>query len=57
MNMEGLLQMGAEIFSKSDLSGEAGSNLDMGSLTSALSSLSGDGEGVLGLAGKLFGGK
>ena len=45
MDMNELLQMGAEMFSKSDRSGEAGSNLDMGSLTSALSSLSGDGEG------------
>ncbi len=45
MNMNELLEMGASMFSKSDLSGEAGSNLDIGSLTSALSGLAGDGEG------------
>lgn len=41
MNMEELLQMGAKQFSKSNLSGDAGSNLDLGSLTSALSGLTG----------------
>ena len=45
MNMNELLEMGASMFSKSNLSGDAGSNLDMGSLTSALSGLAGDGEG------------
>lgn len=45
MNMNELLEMGASMFSKSDLSGEAGSNLEIGSLTSALSGLAGDGEG------------
>ncbi len=44
MDMGQLLQMGAKLFSKSDLSGEAGSNLDIGSITSALSGLTG-GEG------------
>jgi len=39
--MEELIQMGAKQFSKSNLSGDAGSNLDLGSLTSALSSLTG----------------
>ena len=39
--MDELLQLGAKMFSKSDLSGDAGSNLDMGSLTSALSGLTG----------------
>ena len=39
MNMDELLRLGAKMFSKSNLSGDAGSNLDMGSLTSALSGL------------------
>ncbi len=41
MNMDELLQLGAKMFSKSNLSGDAGSNLDMGSLASALSGLTG----------------
>ena len=41
MNMNELLQLGATMFSKSNLSGNAGSNLDMGSLASALSGLTG----------------
>ncbi len=41
MNMDELLQLGATMFSKSNLSGDAGSNLDMGSLTSALAGLTG----------------
>lgn len=45
MNMDELLQMGANLFSKSNLSGDAGSNLDMSSLVSALSGLSGSGKG------------
>ncbi len=44
MDMNELLQVGASMFSKSDLSGDAGSNLDLGSLTSALSGLT-DGDG------------
>ncbi len=39
--MDELVQLGAKMFSKSNLSGDAGSNLDMGSLTSALSGLTG----------------
>lgn len=46
MNMEELLQMGAKQFSKSNLSGDAGSNLDLGSLTSALSGLIGGSGGL-----------
>lgn len=42
MNMDELLQLGATMFSKSNLSGDAGSNLDMGSLASALSGLTGE---------------
>lgn len=41
MNMDELLQLGAKMFSKSNLSGDTGSNLDTGSLASALSSLTG----------------
>ena len=41
MKMDELLQMGAAMFSKSSLSGDAGSNLDIGSLTSAISGLTG----------------
>ena len=50
MNMDELLQMGATMFSKSNLSGDAGSNLDLGSLTSALSGLT-DGDGGFDLGG------
>lgn len=46
MDMDGLLQLGATMFSKSNLSGEAGSNLNLGSLASALSDLTG-GDGGL----------
>ena len=45
MNMDDLLQMGAKIFSDSQLSGDAGSKLDLGSLVSALSGLTGQGQG------------
>lgn len=48
MNMEELLQLGATMFSKSNLSGDAGSNLDTSSLASALSGLT-DGDGGLDL--------
>lgn len=54
MNMDELLQLGATMFSKSNLSGDAGSNLDLGSLASALSGLTGgDGFDLGGLIGKL----
>lgn len=41
MNIDELLQMGAKVFSNSNLSGDAGTNLDSGSLASALSGLTG----------------
>ncbi len=41
MDMNELLQMGARVFRDSNLSGDAGSNLDMDSITSALSGLTG----------------
>lgn len=41
MDMNELLQIGARVFRDSNLSGEAGSNLDMDSITSALSGLTG----------------
>jgi uncharacterized protein YidB (DUF937 family) len=44
MNIDELLQMGATVFQKSNLSGDAGSNLDLNSLASALSGLT-DGTG------------
>lgn len=55
MNVDDLLQLGASLFQKSNLSGEAGSNLDLGALKSALSGLSGSGEGIdlSGLLGSL----
>ena len=52
MNMDELLQIGATMFSKSNLSGDAGSNLDLSSLTSALSGLTG-GDGGFDLGGLL----
>lgn len=45
MNMENLLKLGAEIFRKSNLSGDAGSNLDLNDLASAFSGLTGGGKG------------
>ena len=45
MNMSDLLELGAKVFQKSDLSGEAGTNLDFSSLISALGGLSGSGGG------------
>ncbi len=45
MNMDELLQMGAKMFSKSNLSGKVASNMDIGSLTSALSGLTGEAGG------------
>jgi uncharacterized protein YidB (DUF937 family) len=60
MDMGDLLKMGASAFMNSNRSGEAGSGLDLGSLTSALSGLTGDSdEGGLdigSLLGKMQGG-
>lgn len=42
MDMGDLLKMGANAFIQSKLSGDTGSGLDLGSLTSALSGLTGD---------------
>ena len=44
MDMGDLLKMGASAFMNSNRSGDAGSGLDLGSLTSALSGLTGDSE-------------
>lgn len=41
MKFDELLNIGAEIFQKSNLSGNAGSNLDVGSIVSALNGLTG----------------
>ena len=41
MDMGDLIKMGASAFMKSNGSGDAGSGLDLGSLTSALSGLTG----------------
>lgn len=41
MNLDDLLKLGAQIFQKSDLSGKAGSNLDLGSIIAALTGLTG----------------
>ena len=41
MDMANLLKMGASMFIDSKQSGDAGSNLDIGTLTSAISELSG----------------
>lgn len=49
MNIEEILKNAAETFSNSNLSGEAGSGLDHGSLTSALSNLLGADGGSLDL--------
>ena len=43
MDMTQLLSMGAKMFMNSQQSGDAGSNLDLGSLTSALAGLTGGG--------------
>jgi uncharacterized protein YidB (DUF937 family) len=45
MNMDELVQLGASIFQKSNLSGDAGSNLNIEALKSALSGLAGSGKG------------
>lgn len=42
MDINQILNIGAKVLSQSDLSGEAGSQLDIGELASALSSLMGD---------------
>ncbi len=44
MDMGDLLKMGANAFIQSKMSGDAGSGLDLGSLTSALSNLTGGGD-------------
>ncbi len=41
MNLNDLIQMGAAVFRDSNLSGDAGSNLDIDAVTSALSGLTG----------------
>ena len=41
MDISDLLNLGAKVFSQSEMSGQAGSNLDLGSLASALSGLAG----------------
>lgn len=41
MNLDQIVALGAEVFQKSDLSGDAGSNLDVGAIVSALSGLTG----------------
>ena len=41
MNLSELIQMGATVFRDSNLSGDAGSNLDIEAITSALSGLTG----------------
>lgn len=43
MDMAQMLQLGAKIFSQSNLSGNTGSNLDMSSLISAIAGLTGGG--------------
>ena len=45
MEINELLEIGAKLFRNSNLSGEAGSNLDMGSIISALSGLTGGDKG------------
>ena len=52
MDLGDLLQMGAKVFSQSDLSGDAGTNVDLSSLTSALSELTG-GDGGFDIGGLL----
>ena len=46
MDMNQLLKLGADVFSQSNLSGDAGSQLDLEQLSSALSSLMGDGKNL-----------
>lgn len=48
MDMVELLKLGAKMFINSKQSGNAGSGLDIGALTSALSSLAGEGRGDAG---------
>ena len=43
MDMNDILKLGAEMFRKSELSGDAGSNLDINSIASALTGLTGGG--------------
>jgi len=60
MDMGDLLKMGASAFIKSKMSGDAGSGLDLDSLTSALSGLTGGGDDggfdIGSLLGKMQGG-
>ena len=60
MDMTDLLKMGASAFMNSNKSGDAGSGLDLGSLTSALSGLTGGGDeggfDIGSLLGKMQGG-
>jgi len=60
MDMTDLLKMGASAFMNSNRSGDAGSGLDLGSLTSALSGLTGGGDeggfDIGSLLGKMQGG-
>ncbi|HFC92196.1 MAG TPA: DUF937 domain-containing protein [Leucothrix mucor] len=49
MDMSDLIKMGATMFIKSKMSGDNGSGLDLGSLTSALSGLTGGGNSGGGL--------
>lgn len=61
MDMGDLIKMGASAFIKSKMSGDAGSGLDLGSLTSALSGLTGGnddngGFDIGSLLGKMQGG-
>mgnify|MGYP001824162299 CR=1 FL=1 len=46
MDINQILKLGAEVFSQSDLSGEAGSQLDLEQLASGLSSLMEGGQGL-----------
>ena len=46
MDMNSILKLGAQVFMNSQGSGNAGSNLDIGTLTSALSGLSGSKGGI-----------
>lgn len=43
MNLEELIKLGATLFQQSKLSGDTGSNLDLGNIVSALNGLAGEG--------------
>jgi uncharacterized protein YidB (DUF937 family) len=55
MNIEDILKNGAETFAKSNLSGEAGSNLNLESIQSAIANLLGDGSGKINIGSLLAG--